>query len=161
MHIYTRRSWGAGSLAGARHRIGRNSRLVVHHTASSYGATAKSTRAEEKVILRAIQKQHRSQGWIDIGYSFVIFPSGRIYTCRGWYRVPAAAVGFNTSHIHVSLVGNFEIGHTTKAAQQTLKKFARRFRSKTGNRRPALGHHQVGATACPGKHLKPIVQKLP
>lgn len=172
MRIYPRRGWSRAKLTAPRHTIGRNSRLVVHHTVGSYGVTAHSTLAQERAAMRAIDREHRQRGFVHgIGYGFVIFPSGRCHTGRGWYRVPAAAAFANTGNIHVSLVGNFETGTPTGAQIKTLRHFTRRFRRKTANRLRALGHFQANTiaiqfsnyniTACPGRKLKPHVRRLP
>ena len=37
-----------------------------------------------------------SQGWSDIGYSFLIGGDGRVYEGRGWGRVGAHTYGYNS-----------------------------------------------------------------
>lgn len=160
LRIRTRSSWGAGPLGGSIHRLGTASVPCVHHTASAYGITAKSTPAQEKRVLRDIQAYHKGKGWSDIAYSHLIFPSGRVYTGRGWNRVPAGAIGFNTGNWHPCLVGNFEVEKPTDAALSSLRQLVRRFRKRTGSKRKALGHYQVNPTSCPGKNLKPHVKRL-
>lgn len=161
MRIRGRVSWRGGRPQGSLQRLGKSATPIVHHTASFYGLTAKSTRAQEAAVLRNIQKFHRSLGWADIGYSHLICPSGRVYCGRGWYRVPAAAVGYNTGNWHVCLIGNFESKKPTPAALESLEQIVRRFRKRTGSKRKALGHYQVNPTACPGKYLKQTVRRLP
>lgn len=159
--IRSRRSWTDKPLTAVRHRLGKHSIPIVHHTASSYGIDKTATVAEEEAVLRTIEAGHQAKGWNNIGYSLVIFPSGRAYTGRGWNRVPAAALGYNTGNWHVSLVGNFEDQMPTEAAIKTLRSSIRRFRRRTGSKRRALGHYQVNPTSCPGKNLKPRVARLP
>lgn len=161
LRIRSRRSWTSTPLTAVRHRLGTNSIPIVHHTAGPYGLTKNSTVAEEEAALRRIETDHRSRGWNNIGYSVVICPSGRAYTGRGWWRIPAAAIGFNSGNFHVCIVGNYETQKPTEESVKTLRQVIRRFRRRTGSKRTALGHYQVNPTSCPGKNLKPRVKRLP
>lgn len=161
LKIRSRRSWGAGPLTATVQRLGTHSTPCVHHTASSYNITAKSSVEDEERVMREIQTGHRARGFKDIGYSHVIFPSGRVYTGRGWNRIPAGAIGFNTGNWHPCLVGNFDSQKPTDAAVHSLRMLVKRFRRRTGSKRRAVGHYQVNPTACPGKYLKPRVKRLP
>lgn len=161
MKIRSRRSWGAGRLSATIQRLSANSIPIIHHTASPYGITKRSSVPEEIEVLKNIQAFHKGKGWSDIAYSHLIFPSGRVYTGRGWNRIPAGAIGYNTGNWHPCLVGNFEVDQPTDAALHTLRALVRRFRRRTGSKRAALGHYQVNPTSCPGKHMKPHVRRLP
>jgi hypothetical protein len=161
IRIRSRRGWTSVPLTAQTQRLGKHSTPCVHHTASSYGINSKSSVKDEQAVLRKIEAQHRSQGWNNIAYSQLIFPSGRIYTGRGWNRIPAGAIGFNSGNWHPCLVGNFETQKPTPAALRSLRSLTRRFRIRTGSKRKAVGHYQVNPTACPGKNLKPHVRRLP
>jgi hypothetical protein len=154
--IRSRRSWTSVRLTASYQRLGKHSTPCVHHTSSSYGIKKSSSVAAEEACLRNIEAYHRSKGWDNIAYSHLIFPSGRIYTGRGWNRIPAGAIGFNTGNWHPCLVGNFEVEKPTDEAVHSL-----RFRTRTGSRKRAVGHYQVNPTDCPGKYLKPRVKRLP
>lgn len=161
LRIRSRRSWGVGLPKSAVQRLGTAAVPIIHHTASAYGITAKSTPAQEAECLRDIRAYHMGKGWSDIAYSHLIFPSGRVYTGRGWNRVPAGAIGYNTGNWHPCLVGNFETQKPTPAALKSLRQLVRRFRRRTGSKRTALGHYQVNPTSCPGKYMKAHVKRLP
>lgn len=161
MKIRSRRSWRAGRSTATVQRLGTGSIPIIHHTASAYGITKQSSVRDEVAVLQNIQAFHRSKGWSDIAYSHLIFPSGRIYTGRGWYRIPAGAIGYNTGNWHPCLVGNFEVDQPTDEALRSLRSLVRRFRRRTGSKRKALGHYQVNPTSCPGKYMKPHVRRLP
>lgn len=170
--VRSRRSWGAGPVKAQRHQLGLRSVPVVHHTAGSYGLTSRSTIAQEQRVLREIQASHRARGFTDIGYSEIVFPSGRVYNGRGFYRVPAAAANANAGHFHLSLIGNFEAGDMPTGKQlKALRSRTRAFRRRSGSKRHAIGHYQanriavtphpLNQTACPGWRLKPYVRRLP
>lgn len=169
--VRSRRSWGAGPVKAQRHQLGPRSVPVVHHTAGAYGITAKSSAAEERAVLRQIQAAHRGRGFADIGYSEIVFPSGRVYNGRGFYRAPAAAAYANAGHWHISIVGNYETSQPTEASVKAVRSRIRAFRRRSGSKRRAIGHFQanqiavqfspLNQTACPGKNLKPKVEKMP
>jgi hypothetical protein len=128
---------------------------VQHHTALP-ALPANATEAQEKARMRDIQRSHLAQGWTDIGYGIVIFPSGRMYEGRPWQYVGAHTLGFNTGYAGWSLDGNYEISQPTKAALASCHR-ARKIMGAAD--RPLYGHYQLGATACPGKNLKPHLGK--
>lgn len=161
MRIRSRRSWGAPRSSASIQRLGKHSTPCVHHTASFYGINARSSVAQEEAVLRDIRAFHMGKGWSDIAYSHLIFPSGRVYTGRGWHRIPAGAIGFNTGNWHPCIVGNYESVSPTKASVRSLRSLTRQFRRRTGSTKRAVGHYQVNPTSCPGKYLKPRVAKLP
>ena len=78
--IIPRKEWGAAPPTGSR-TPQRPFEVVVHHTVyPTLPRTA--TKKQESARLRATQRQHQGQGWIDIGYHLIIFPSGRVYRGR-------------------------------------------------------------------------------
>ena len=96
--IIPRKEWGAAPPTGSR-TPQRPFEVVVHHTVyPTLPRTA--TKKQESARLRATQRQHQGQGWIDIGYHLIIFPSGRVYrgrplkTRRGPRREPQHRPGY-------------------------------------------------------------------
>lgn len=58
-------------------------RITIHHTALSPTLAATVSQAEEIQRMRRLWEGNvRGNGWSDIGYHFVIMPSGRIYEAR-------------------------------------------------------------------------------
>jgi hypothetical protein len=58
-------------------------RITMHHTALSGQAAISGTQAQEAARMRLIYNGHvNGNGWSDIGYHFVIMPSGRVYEGR-------------------------------------------------------------------------------
>jgi len=107
---------------------------------------------EEKQRMRDLQRIHQGQGWTDIGYALVCFPSGRIYEGRPAWAVGAHTLGHNTGYAGWSADGNYETSEPTPE----LLDACHRARVALGVAdKPLFGHYQLGPTACPGRHLKP------
>lgn len=117
------------------------------------------TFAEQCAVVRAIERQHRGQGWDAIGYNFVIFqPYGRlrrarVFEGRGWDRLPAAQKGRNTGTLAVCVVGNLNNERPRLSTLWRLVGIGRRA-YKRGVRH-LRGHRDFGGTQCPGDNLYP------
>jgi len=48
-----------------------------------------------------------NNGWIDIGYHFVVGEEGNVYERRGWTSVGAHAAGCNSRSIGIAFIGDF------------------------------------------------------
>jgi hypothetical protein len=154
--IIPRKEWGAAPPTGSRIPQ-RPFEVVVHHTVyPTLPRTA--TKKQESARLRAIQRQHQAQSWIDIGYHLIIFPSGRVYRGRPLKTVGAHVQSHNTGSIGIAFDGNFQTSTPTRAAIDTLVWLVRRNRVLRGM--PVVGHRDFGGTACPGDNLYPITKKL-
>lgn len=157
LRVRSRRSWGAkppesrsGFSTPARYTF-------IHHTVTSFPAGEKAAVRQEKEHMRYLQQIAFGRDFADISYSFVIFPSGRVYEGRGWRVVGAHTDGSNSiSHAFV-FVGNYELDRPTKAALEAAAKLHKRGRRQghIDPRAQILGHRQASgaATACPGTHL--------
>jgi len=107
--------------------------------------------AAECKAMREHQHYHiYGNGWTDIGYHFVIFPSGRVYEGRPeWARGSHA---LNGNHmVGISFAGNYEKDVLTPnqvAAYQELLAGLHAGR--------AIGHYRVpgNSTASPGRNIK-------
>lgn len=124
-------------------------KLYIHHTVSP---NKRWTKAEERAHLRQLEAQHLKQGWTGIGYSYLCFPSGRLYVGRGPSAVPAAQAGANSGSIAIAYVGNTETAEITGRAKARIVLAGRNLRVRKGIR--YLGGHRDApgqATACPGR----------
>ena len=153
--VISRESWGAAEPHGSYVRQTALKAGVQHHTALPT-LPAKATVEEEKARMRQIQAGHLGQGWTDVGYALVCFPSGRIYEGRPAQYVGAHTLNHNTGYAGWSLDGNYEISKPTKAAVEACRR-CRELLGVAGV--PLYGHYQLNPTACPGKHLKPKLGK--
>lgn len=73
--------------------------IVVHCTASREG---------QALTVDDIRKQHKAQGWSDIGYHYVIDLQGRVYIGRNVDLAGAHVSGYNANSIGVVYVGGLE-----------------------------------------------------
>lgn len=119
----------------------RTGRIILHHTASA------------DVSAATIHGWHQGQGWIGIGYHYVIRANGAIERGR-----PEDSIGShagpqgNGDSIGIVLTGNFEIGAPATAQVVALVELIKDLRNRYGNL-TVIGHKDVMATACPGRNF--------
>lgn len=91
--------------------------LQQHHTwAPSYVHFRGNNHFE---LQRSMQNFHRnSNGWMDIGQHFSIFPDGMIVSGRNLELSPACIFGFNAHSICIENLGNFDRGGDTMRPEQ-------------------------------------------
>lgn len=143
--IITRAEWGArppvgGSLATC--SWDRNT-IWVHH---SEGAAPAPDPAAERAAVRGIQSFHQGpqRKWIDIGYGYLVAPSGRIYEGRGYQKWAAHCPGHNDEP-SVCLLGNYSIAVPTDAQRRAVWALADWLGMGDLN-----GHREGYSTSCPG-----------
>lgn len=162
--LIPRSGWGArtpdqSNLTANRARY---SRITVHHTAMSTSNLGRGSAAEAAQAVQGIQRQHMSgRGYGDIGYHFVIDPSGRTYAARSLAWQGAHARGSNNvGNIGICLLGNFEAERPTSRALDALNSLIEELRGRYHvSRTQIYGHRDFTATACPGRHLMTWVQR--
>ncbi|MGI6711782.1 MAG: peptidoglycan recognition family protein [Bacillota bacterium] len=118
--------------------------IILHHTG-----------AEEKNI-EQIRRYHKSLGWHDIGYHYVIERDGTIKPGRSLDLTGAhcKANGMNYKGIGISLIGNFEkrrpYPKQLAALQRLLRELQHRYNIPENH---IQGHNQVpgASTRCPGR----------
>ncbi len=162
--IITRSSWGAKSASCSSSNPATRG-ATIHHTAGS------NTYSQAQVagILRSYQDYHRSRGWCDIGYNFLVDRFGRIYEGRvggitNMVRgAHAGTNGANTYTVGVAMMGTFTNVQPTLATRAAVADLvAWRFRlaglpargTHTLDGRShqrIIGHRDVKATECPGR----------
>lgn len=91
--------------------------LQQHHTwAPSYVHFRGDNHFE---LQRSMQNFHRnSNGWMDIGQHFSIFPDGMVVSGRNLELSPACIFGFNAHSVCIENVGNFDRGGDTMRPEQ-------------------------------------------
>jgi hypothetical protein len=152
--MVSRKEWGAvGSVpvdGSAKWRIG------IHHTVSPNRLW---TKAQEMEHVRQIERQHISQGWSTVGYSFLIFPSGRVYVGRGWAGLPAAQGGQNSGSWAIAFVLNGDLKAPSVLARRKARQLIGTMKEKGARRLGGHGEFPDQATACPGAKTQPYVVK--
>lgn len=155
VEIVSRKDWGAKPHRGTRSKMAMPAiGSFIHHTVTPGG---ERTPAQERAHMRELQQIAFSRGFQDVSYSFVIFPSGRIYKGRGWGVVGAHTEGSNSVTHAFCFVGNFESDRPTKKALESAAHL-HRVGIRSGHIRRGgfiKGHREApgAATACPGKNL--------
>lgn len=111
--------------------------IVVHCTATPAG---RPHRADE------IRKWHKSQGWRDIGYHYVIGLDGLVEAGRSEEEAGAHVAGHNAETIGVCYVGGTDGGKgcdtRTPAQRKSLEKLLRELKGRYP-KAEIVGHHDL------------------
>lgn len=130
--------------------------VVIHHSASRQprGKTKRDVIRDEKALIRQFQQGHFNQGWSDIGYHYLITPSGRIFAGRKPKTTGAhAGDNYGNSCPGVCVVGNYDVYEPTEesmAALDWLMSYLERKYKVSGEELP---HKKFFPTACPGRFM--------
>lgn len=158
--IIPRSEWGARNPTSRSINVWRRPTGWIHHTFNNNDIPENADPSVEKAAMRSIQTYHMTstegdKPWSDIGYNYIIFPSGRIYEGRGKNVRGAHAYGANDEP-GISFYGNFTSVLPTSEALKSLGWLIKELNIK------ALKGHQddeQSDTACPGKALYKRIQK--
>jgi N-acetylmuramoyl-L-alanine amidase len=145
VNITSRAEWGAKpAKSQTRLQPDRVSMIVLHHTTGSYASHA---------TVRSIQAFHQGpeRKWADIGYSFLVAPTGEIFEGRGWDYTGAHARGHNSTSIGIAYIGDGRQSVPDAAKVSILRLSVEADRRFGVLRR--VGHRDVGSTVCPGDVL--------
>lgn len=130
--------------------------IVVHSTATPEG---------KDYTVENIRKLHKSKGYGDIGYHYVIYRDGSLHEGRNVNLVGAHARGHNSNSIGIVYIGGTSAtekdknGHLkakdTRTPEQkaTLLKLLKDLRKLYPNAK-IVGHRDLNATACPSFDAK-------
>jgi hypothetical protein len=159
--LLTRAQWGAAPTRGTMSANPAMREVVLHHTAFHTAKIAGGrTLAAESAHMREMQRWHFDRKFCDLGYHFVISPSGRVFLGRPIDRMGAHVLKANQGTIGISLMGNFQEEHPTRAALASIA-FVRRRLIPGGLKLPLKGHRDYPGhetNECPGRHLHPYTK---
>lgn len=120
--------------------------IVIHHVGTPSGEVSSQT----------IHNAHIGNGWLGIGYHYVIHKDGTIERGRPLMTEGAHAYGHNSHTVGINLTGNFEWENPTdeqiESLIELLASLCRIFHLPV-NRYSIVGHGDLNATACPGWNL--------
>ncbi len=130
-------------------------RITIHHDAIN----SSGMRSERESITRlnSIRNSHLQRGseWVDIGYHYIIDPSGRVWQGRPVSIEGAHVSKTNEHNLGVMLMGNFEQQSPTREQIETLDGFVasqmRLYRVPVSR---VYTHQELKGTACPGRNLQ-------
>ena len=156
--LVTRRAWRAEPARLPRWRRGALRTVVLHHTDMPTAALESDVSAEA-AYLRALQRRHFSWGFADIGYHFVVVPSGRIFLGRPVWSLGAHVGGHNAGTVGIALAGDFNVERPTPEAIDSAGYVLHRLVAGAADV-PLLGHQDLAPKDCPGRFLHPYVRTL-
>ncbi|TRY68830.1 hypothetical protein TCAL_15127 [Tigriopus californicus] len=114
--------------------------------------------------VRGIQNYHMdSNGWSDIGYSFLVGGDGNVYEGRGWNKIGAHTQGYNSVGYGTCFIGSFMTKNPTQEAMDVYQQLASCAvgLGKVQSNYEMFGHRQAGSTDCPGDKLYQTIQSWP
>lgn len=153
--VHSRRDWGAAPPRGPIDPLTSTANgFFVHHTV----AGAPTTKAGEEAEMRNLQNIAFQRGFNDISYSWIVFPSGRIYEGRGLGKAGAHTLNYNYTAYGAAAAGNYDIARPTNAMVKSFR-WLRRKHAKLADR-PLRPHSAVYATACPGSFLRARLNEM-
>ena len=143
----------------------RPSRVTIHHSAMYFRDTRPRAAAAQ---IGRIQREHmQNRGYGDIGYHFLIDPSGRVWEGRELRYQGAHASGDNNiGNIGICLLGNFIQRHRdgqgptnaqVRSMEHLVVQMMQRYRFGGD---AVYCHSDFKNTACPGPRMRPIVKRF-
>lgn len=117
-----------------------------------------ATKAGQDVGVREIRQWHKEQGWLDVGYHYIIKRDGTVEEGRDVDAVGSHAKGHNHNSVGVCLVGGIDDkGNTeanfTPAQMDALRPLLESLLEKYEGS-VLRAHHDVAPKACPSFDLK-------
>ncbi len=129
-------------------------RITVHHDGMP-PVHLTSTQQVASRIEQIRQAHVMGRGWADLGYHYVIDPSGRVWEGRSTRWQGAHVKDQNENNLGILVMGNFDQQSPTPGALATLDKFLASQMQKYNISMGAVRTHQERApTACPGRALQ-------
>lgn len=139
------------TIAGAQVRKSKRTitRLVVHSTA---------TREGKDYSVDWIRKVHKSKGYADIGYHYVVYRDGSLHLGRNIDVKGAHARGYNAYSLGIVYIGGVDANGKakdtrTEAQKATLVALLKQLR-KYYPKAEIVGHRNLNKTACPSFDAK-------
>lgn len=117
-----------------------------------------ATTAAQDIGVREIRQWHKEQGWLDVGYHYIIKRDGTVETGRDEGAVGSHVKGHNHNSIGVCLVGGINDKGQPEANFTDAQMVALRellvtlLRKYDGSK--LMAHHEVAPKACPSFDLR-------
>ena len=152
--LIRRSSWSKGNpVPNLMDRMLPINKVTIHHDGmSAFTSTSQSAAAAR---IESIRRAHRGRNWGDIGYHYLIDPSGRVWEGRPLAWQGAHVKDNNEGNIGICMLGNYEEQAVSERQSQALDQFlATTLRSYNISRRSVYTHQEFNPTACPGRTLQ-------
>lgn len=159
MILVTRQQWGSRITVIPQSRDAKPE-AYVHHVAGRWPTSP----ADEEAHMRELQAYAiNKKQYVDLDYSWLIGPSGRCYEGRGMFGMAAATKDRNAVSRAVCLMGNLDTREPSPQQLDVLPHLLAEM-VRVGSlmaRVRVFGHYEnpahPGATACPGRFMKPYL----
>ncbi len=155
-NLVGREQWAKGSPVPAlMNRMLPVSSITVHH--DGLPPVTLSSRAAVAARIELIRVGHRSKGWGDIGYHFVVDPQGSVWQGRPLIWQGAHVKDRNEGNIGILVLGNFESQRPTNAQLAALEAHLITLRGLYRVPNGSIRTHQEwpgASTLCPGRNLQ-------
>ena len=117
-----------------------------------------ATKPEMDIGVETIRMWHKQQGWLDVGYHFIIKRDGTVEEGRPVNVVGSHVKDWNSKSVGVCLVGGINAkgqfeANFTPAQMNSLRNKLEELMSKYPNA-VLMAHHSVAAKACPSFDVK-------
>jgi hypothetical protein len=159
-HVVSRGAWGASEAREPYEPVGALRALVLHHSGRRVEHLVGAGLADEAAYLRALQQRHFDRGFSDVGYHYVILPSGRVFLGRPATALGAHVKGWNTGTLGICLAGDFDLDHPTPGALRSLR-YVRRVLVPSPRGLPLVSHSDLALKRCPGRFLHRHADRRP
>ena len=116
------------------------SRIILHHAAAS------------KCTAQQIHRWHLANGWVGIGYHFLVRKDGSVYRGRPEDTVGAHARNNNYDSIGICFEGSFDREQMNEVQRTAGAELVAYLKDKYGITK-VQKHSDVNATGCPGTHF--------
>jgi len=160
LQLVSRSQWGARPPTSVTNINGAVNMTFVHHAAGPPCFDL----AECSARVKAIQNYHMdSNGWNDVGYSYLIGEDGRVYEGRGWSVVGSHTLNYNSVAYGFCILGDFMLRGPNQVALDAVQDII-----DCGVELGYIvadyemfGHRDGRCTACPGDVLYSIIREWP
>jgi hypothetical protein len=143
--------------------MGRVLRITIHHDGmNAYTATDMASTARRIETIRAahVAGARSGRSWADIGYHFIIDPSGRVWEGRSTQFQGAHVRDQNENNLGILCLGNYERQRLTPATAAALDRFvASQMRRYSISVSSVRTHRERAPTQCPGADLQAYLNR--
>lgn len=164
LSIQRRETWKAAAAQPSRLTLNTAAwnRITIHHSAKDSKEMGTPTSGNVAEHIKDIQTFHmRGRSWGDIGYHFLIDPTGRIWQGRllDWQGAHAQGSN-NVANIGICLIGDFNHERPDPRALEALGRLVDELSERHDiPRERVYGHRRFAATECPGDALMAWVSR--
>lgn len=154
--VMPRSAWTRSGIAKPNECYGMNgvTRITVHHD----GMPPVALRGQAEVARRieSIRASHvNARGFADIGYHYVIDPSGLVWEGRPSWKQGAHVKDQNEHNIGVLVLGNFDLQRPTPQSLAALDSFLdMQMQKHKVSLSRVYTHQEIGKSGCPGMNLQ-------